>query len=74
MASLREYVINAVAGAAAIGAGTSIISSAVTNARQDEQIRASAVILPEIQKDVRATREAVIRLEAKQEKSDVSRK
>lgn len=65
MASLREYLINCIAGAAAIGAGGAVINGAITNARQDEQLKSASILLPDIQRDVKATREAVIRLEAR---------
>jgi hypothetical protein len=72
MSALREYLINAIAAAAAIGAGGAIVNGAVTNARQDEQLRAATIMLPEIQKDVKATRETVIRLEARDQAREQS--
>lgn len=66
VASLKEHLFQAVAAAAAIGGGTAIVNGAITNARQDEQLRVASTVLPQIQQDVKATREAVIRLEARQ--------
>jgi hypothetical protein len=68
LSSLKDHLIQAAATAALLGGGTAVVSNKINDARQDQQITQAAVILPEIQKDVKATREAVIRLEAKQEK------
>ena len=70
-AALKSYLINALAAAALLGGGATVIDAKVTNARQDAEITATAEALkaiPEIQKDVRETRDTVIRLEAQQGK------
>lgn len=68
LAALKEHLITAAATAALLGTGGTMIGLKISDARQDTQLEAAAKLLPEIQKDVKATREAVIRLEAKQEK------
>jgi hypothetical protein len=71
LSTLKDHLIQALATAALLGGGATIVQSKVDNARQDAAItaqQAAMSAIPEIQKDVKATREAVIRLEAKQEK------
>jgi len=68
LGALKDHLITAVTTAAVLGGGSTLVGLKINDARQDEQIEAAAKALPEIQKDVRATRDAVIRLEAKQEK------
>lgn len=66
--AIKDHLITAVSTAAVLGGGSTLIGLKINDAKQDQQIEAAARALPEIQKDVRATRDAVIRLEAKQEK------
>lgn len=66
--ALKDHLIQALATAALLGGGAAVVDAKVDNARQDVELKAAAEILPEIQKDVRETREVVIRLEAKQER------
>lgn len=68
LAALKDHLMSAAATAALLGTGTAVVTSTITNARQDVQLEAAMKALPEIQKDVKETREVVIRLEAKQEK------
>lgn len=68
LGALKDHLLQAIATAAVLGGGATLISTKVDNARQDQQLDALTKTLPEIQKDVRATREGVIRLEAKQER------
>jgi signal transduction histidine kinase len=68
LGGLKDHILQAIATAAVLGGGATLISTKVENAQQAEQLTTLTKTLPEIQKDVRATREAVIRLEARQEK------
>ena len=72
LSALKDHLIQAVAAAALLGGGAALVDAKVDNARQDEQLKAASEILPEIQKDVRETRDAVIRLEAKGERREQS--
>lgn len=69
-AALKDHLIQAIATAALLGGGATIIDSKVDNARQDTELaaqREALRALPEIQKDVRATREDVAAMKATQE-------
>lgn len=68
LTALKDHLLTAIATSAILGGGSMLVSAKIDNARQDQQLEAATKTLPEIQKDVRATRDAVIRLEAKQEK------
>lgn len=66
LTALKEHIITAIATSALLGGGTMLVTTKLNDARQDTQIEALTKTLPEIQADVRATREAVIRIETKE--------
>nr|WP_294850020.1 hypothetical protein [uncultured Sphingomonas sp.] len=68
LSGLKDHLIQAAATAALLATGATVVSSKIDNARQDVQLEAAMRALPEIQKDVKETREVVIRLEAQKGK------
>lgn len=66
LAEFRDHVVQALAVAALVGGGATLIDAKVDNARQDSEIAAASKLLPKIEEDVRITRETVIRLEEKE--------
>jgi hypothetical protein len=69
-AALKDHLIQALATAALLGGGATVIQSKVDNARQDTELasqRQAMEAIPEIQKDVRATREDIAAMKARQE-------
>jgi hypothetical protein len=67
LSALKDHLMTAIATSAVLGGGTMLISTKINDARQDQQIETALAALPEIQKDTRATREAVIRLSTQEE-------
>lgn len=71
LAALKTYVINALAAAALVAGGATVVQGKVDNARQDEQLNQTERALqaiPEIQKDVRETRIMVERMDAQNDR------
>jgi hypothetical protein len=68
LSAIKEHLVTAITTAAVLGGGSTLIGLKINDARQDEQIEAAAQMLPQIQKDVKETHDAVIRLEAQREK------
>lgn len=64
--TLKEYVINAVAAAAAIGAGTTLIGTKINDARQDDHIAQ----LQNLNTDVVGLRSDLQRVDKKLERLD----
>ena len=77
LADLRDHVITAVSTAALLGGATTLVTTNTTSARHDERIKRvedAVDAIPAMQKDLRETREGIIRMEAKMETVGVPRR
>lgn len=71
--SIKERIIEAVATAALLGGGGLIVTGAISDGQQDTRIERLERLdekLDEMSRDLHATKEGVIRLEAKLENSN----
>lgn len=75
--ALKDHLITAVSTAALLGGATTLVSTNITSARHDERIKRveeAVEAIPAMQKDLRETREGIIRMEAKMEATGVPRR